>query len=428
MVAKTKINVTNGDERAKKISIKERESFLKEKKENLDDQIKRLYLQDFKIEKPVLIRKSIFLIFLIFSIIVSFLAGIGGTLFILTKEKIKIPFLKEIELKNYLPTREVFLTTEKKITVTQDLRTAELVENFKNSPKIYLKKEGVNKNSPLLEQIYSVNDIINNGFVLSNDGWLVFCKKSRFGELDLKKDYLIAIENNFFPIQNLLTDPLTETVFVKIEASNLNPSKLADQEQITFGQQVLILNSKGKINVNKISHPNYKEIKKNEDLISSTDDYNSLILLENELSQDFIGSPVINFDRSIVGFLIDKNLIRPAWQFKNLISSVLEKKKIIRPFFGLYYLNLSETLGIQNPKYKDFNVGAIVWGSPIKNSPAERAGLKNGDLITKVNDLPINQKYNLTDIIQNLKPGQLIEITFIRDGEEKKVKIPLAEK
>jgi serine protease Do len=422
MAFQKKINVTNSHESAKEIKIKEASRFSTEK-EKIDGQIEKIYSEEIeKLEKPIYSFGRIFWSILIFSLIFGFIAGTLGGFFILTREKFKIPFLREIDLKKYFPTKEITITTEKKITISQDLRVAELTEELiPQIAKIAL--ANTNKNSSLLDQIYTPSEILSQGFILTNDGWLVFPLTTSL--TDLQKNYVVIIENKIMPIEKIISDPVTQTIFVKINASNLKTFQISNREEITPGQQVLIFNPENKLILNKISHPRYHQIIKKEDLIHSTDHFSDFILLENELSSDLIGSPVFSLDKSILGLSIDKNLVRPIWQLKNIIPLILEEKRIIRPYLGLNYLKLSEAIGIDDPRFKNFDNGVIVWGTPAKNSPAAKAGLKNGDLIIKIDGLPINGRYNLTDLVQEHKPNETIEITFIREGEEKTVKVVL---
>jgi serine protease Do len=60
-----------------------------------------------------------------------------------------------------------------------------------------------------------------------------------------------------------------------------------------------------------------------------------------------------------------------------------------------------------------------------KASAAEKAGLKAGDVITKVNGKPVNEHGDIVDAIAPLKPNDLADITYLRDGKEKKVKATL---
>ncbi|MGB9680846.1 MAG: hypothetical protein ACPLYC_01425, partial [Minisyncoccia bacterium] len=301
MAIKTKINITNGHEQSEKIKVKEKKRLWTEEKEKIDGQIERVYSEEIgKIEKPIFSVGKIFWLVLIFSLFFGFIAGTLGGFFILTSEKIKIPFLKEIDLKSYFPTREITLTTEKKITVTQDLRMAELAEKLEPQiAKIFLAKTEINEALPLLEQIYAPQEVLATGFVLTNDGWLVFSKNSLSfsSEFDFQKKYVVIVENKILPVKEIIPDPRSEIIFVKTEASNLIAAKLSNREEITFGQQVLIIDHNGKLMSNRISHPRYRQIKKNEDLIYSTDRFSDLILLEDELPSNLLGLPIFSLDK-----------------------------------------------------------------------------------------------------------------------------------
>ncbi len=71
--------------------------------------------------------------------------------------------------------------------------------------------------------------------------------------------------------------------------------------------------------------------------------------------------------------------------------------------------------------------GAKIAGI-IDDSPAEKAGLKKGDIITKVNDKTVTDPSALSEIIGKMKPGDKVDITYLRDNSEKKISIELGER
>jgi len=64
----------------------------------------------------------------------------------------------------------------------------------------------------------------------------------------------------------------------------------------------------------------------------------------------------------------------------------------------------------------------------VDESPAEKAGLKKGDIITKVGDKKIEDPSSLAEVVGNNKPNTEVEITYLRDGKEQKVKVKLGER
>ncbi len=124
-------------------------------------------------------------------------------------------------------------------------------------------------------------------------------------------------------------------------------------------------------------------------------------------------------DANGIGFSI------PVNSTKGVLAGVLEKGKVSRAFMGVNYLSITpEVVKEYNLKVKE---GAYVYtasGSAVASgSPAEKAGLKNGDIITKVNNEAISDEGGLSSIIGQFKPGDTVTVTYVRDGKEQTTKL-----
>ena len=74
--------------------------------------------------------------------------------------------------------------------------------------------------------------------------------------------------------------------------------------------------------------------------------------------------------------------------------------------------------------------GALLRGDDqtlavISNSPAQKAGLREGDIITKIGDKDVNTKSPLSSVVVQFKVGQNVEIKYYRDGKEQTTKVTL---
>jgi serine protease Do len=97
--------------------------------------------------------------------------------------------------------------------------------------------------------------------------------------------------------------------------------------------------------------------------------------------------------------------------------------KFSRPFLGIRYSLISRNQALAN----DVPEGAYIQ-EVVSGSPAERAGLKVGDIIIKVDDLRISENnQDLTNVIAGKKVGQTVELTVWRDGKEIKISVLLGE-
>ena len=89
--------------------------------------------------------------------------------------------------------------------------------------------------------------------------------------------------------------------------------------------------------------------------------------------------------------------------------------------------------GSEQAKQYGVENGALVVGDSqapaiLSNSPAAKAGLKTGDIITKINDKNLSLKQQLADIVSQYKVGDKIELSVIRDGKEEKFSLILDER
>ncbi|MFA5051166.1 MAG: S1C family serine protease [Patescibacteria group bacterium] len=404
-----------------------RDEIKKERQEELKDGVQKFYNdQSFNnFQKPLTAPRGWVLLAVILAIIFGLASGIGGSLFVLTRQTIRIPFLKEISLTKYFPTHEVTLVTEKKVTVTSDARAASLVNDLSlKMVRIFPAKETSSKAKlSFLDQIYAPWQVKSLGLIVTSDGWL-----ASGGDLDEKQKYVaVDAENKIYPVEEILKDSLTGISFIKITAQNLGVVKFALAEEIKAGEQVIVWDKFNKINFTEISNPHFKNINKTEDLVHSTDKFDDYLLLDSQISPSlFPGGVIFGLDGAEVG-LISQEKIIPSWQFKNLIDQVLKDKKIKRSYLGIDYLRIEEAPGISSSLFKDLTNGAIVFGSPVVSSPAQKAGINNADIIVKVDGISLNKDQNLTYLIQQKNPGDAVELTVLRAGEEKIIKATVSQ-
>ena len=278
-----KITVVNGIDEKGEIKVEESERLEtdEEHEKIVEDGVKKLYQSEqlVRLDKPNMCRTNKFGL-IILAIIFGLLAGAAASFFIVTRETIKIPFYKEINLKKYFPTKEVTLVTEKKVTVTQDLRLATLVKDLNGKMvKIFvaksLPKEG---QLPFLEQIYAPWQIKSLGTIITNDGWAVSS-----GDFNPEEKYVaISEDNKISPIQTIIQDPITKIYFLKLSAENLPVIKFALLDETTPGLAVIILDKLNNLHLTSVSQPQAVSISKTDDLIHSADQFNNFLKLDME--------------------------------------------------------------------------------------------------------------------------------------------------
>ncbi|HOJ50810.1 MAG TPA: Do family serine endopeptidase [Spirochaetota bacterium] len=115
-----------------------------------------------------------------------------------------------------------------------------------------------------------------------------------------------------------------------------------------------------------------------------------------------------------IGFAIPINIV------KNVVTQLIEKGKVERGYIGIYIQDVDENLA---KYYKLDKVEGVIVTDVQAGSPAEKAGLKPGDLIVKVNDKNVEDASSLISMISNTPPGGEVNLKIKRNNQEIDVKI-----
>lgn len=121
----------------------------------------------------------------------------------------------------------------------------------------------------------------------------------------------------------------------------------------------------------------------------------------------------------------------PINEAKKSVASVKAQGRIVYPFIGIRYVTLNETIQKEN----NLPVAEGAWLKSDNNEsvvvaagPAEKAGLKAGDIITGVNGEKLTAKNVLSDVIQKYNVGEAIKLKVLRAGQILTVSVVLEER
>jgi len=153
--------------------------------------------------------------------------------------------------------------------------------------------------------------------------------------------------------------------------------------------------------------------------------YTDLIQTDASINPGNSGGPLVNISGEVIG--INSAILSPSGvgsigigfavpinKAKRILDSLVEYGKIEWPWIGVYMQpELTEDLA------KKFGVeGGVLVTEVVKSSPAEKAGVKAGDVIQKVNEKDVNSPMDLKNEVLKLKIGEEIVLTLVREREE----------
>jgi S1-C subfamily serine protease len=145
------------------------------------------------------------------------------------------------------------------------------------------------------------------------------------------------------------------------------------------------------------------------------------------------GTPLFGLRGELIGITNSgENKANPTSFWQKNFFTLIKNEEIKRPYLGVHYLDLSSSPGMEKNFSQNKTAGALIWSDKalgiagvIKNSPAEKAGLRDGDIILKINSEELTAKTNLADIVADYAPGIKIRLTISRNEEEKTVEAEL---
>ncbi|HET7849544.1 MAG TPA: Do family serine endopeptidase [Pseudolabrys sp.] len=263
-----------------------------------------------------------------------------------------------------------------------------------------------------------------SGFFISPDGYAVTNNHvvDHADTVQVKTD-----DGTIYKAKVIGTDPKTDLALIKVDSDKTFPYvKFADKAP-RVGDWVVAVGNPfglgGTVTAGIVSA-------RGRDIGSGP--YDDYIQIDAPINKGNSGGPAFNIDGKVVGVntaifspsggSVGIGFDIPASTAKNVVAQLKEHGKVVRAWMGVTVQPVSsgiaESLGLKKAQ------GAIVDDTQA-NSPAAKAGIVAGDVITKVNDDSIKDSRDLARTIGSMKPGSSVKVTLLHDGDMKTISMTL---
>ncbi|HVX58491.1 MAG TPA: trypsin-like peptidase domain-containing protein [Candidatus Saccharimonadales bacterium] len=148
------------------------------------------------------------------------------------------------------------------------------------------------------------------------------------------------------------------------------------------------------------------------------------------------GGPLVDINGEVIGINTatasdaqNIGFAQPIDDLKGLINSVLSGGKLEQPYLGVRYVSLTDDIAYEyNLSVKRGAYVVSGTGDPavVPGSPADKAGVQEKDVITKINNVSINETTSLTAAISRFKVGDHVTLTIVRAGKTITKQVTLA--
>lgn len=278
------------------------------------------------------------------------------------------------------------------------------------------------------------------GFILTSDG--LIGTNRHVVETTPRELTVITNDGKTYPAEVKSLDPSVDFAIIKIDGKNLPVSDLGNSDGLPVGEAVIAIgNALGEFQntvTTGVISARERTIVAGDETGAGVDQLENLLQTDAAINPGNSGGPLVNLSGQVIGVNVAVDpkaqgigFAIPINQIKQAITSYQQKGKIVRPSLGVRFRTITPDFA----KLAKLPVeqGALLIGgrgetAVLPGSAAAKAGLKEGDVLTAVDGVPINAERTLAGIIAKRSPGDEIEIAYLREGKESKVRLKLDER
>lgn len=281
-----------------------------------------------------------------------------------------------------------------------------------------------------------------SGFIVDKSGIIL---TNRHVVIDPRAEYVVVLDDKRkFKAKVIARDQINDIAIIKVDEKNLPILELGDSSNLELGQTAIAIgntlgNFENTVSIGVVSGLSRK-IKAVDVLEQKIQSLKGLIQTDAAINPGNSGGPLVSTQGKIIGINAamvfgaeNVGFAIPVNAAKKDLADLKKYGKIRQPFLGLRYIPISKKL--QEDYNLPVNYGALVISEEIPGGeavvpggPAEKAGIKEADIILEIQSKKVTLKNPLQDILQEFKVGDEIKLKILRSSEEVLLRAILADK
>lgn len=284
-----------------------------------------------------------------------------------------------------------------------------------------------------------VTEGAGTGIVLTKDGYIL-TNKHVVPEGTNKVTVVTSDGKQYTDVKVVGSDPTNDIAFIKINGvSDLTPATRGDSDAVEPGQQVVAIGNALGLFRNSVTSGIISGIGRpvlaGDESGASSEQLEDMFQTDAAINPGNSGGPLVNLKGEVIGMNTAVSqggqsigFAIPINTAEGLIESVTKTGKVTKAYLGVRYITIDQDVATQ--LHLPVSSGALIRSGSgdagvVAGSPAAQAGLRVGDIITKINGKAVREGSGLVTQLSRFKPGDKVDMAVIRDSKEQTIKVTL---
>lgn len=270
-----------------------------------------------------------------------------------------------------------------------------------------------------------------SGFIISDDGYIL----TNFHVIENANQIMVSdYAGNSYQGKVVGYDEQNDIAVLKVDVQGLSPVILGDSDNLNVGDSVVAIGNP----LGELTFSLTTGVISAKDRDVTFSDGNTMTLLQTDcaINSGNSGGALFNLYGEVIGVTNAKysssssseasidniGFAIPLDSIRELVENIIEKGYVSKPYLGVSVSDVSENYQIYG-----LPAGAAIQ-SVEADSPAQKGGLKQGDIVTKAGEKEITCANDLINAVSDTQPGDSLELTIYRRGQTLSITITIGEK
>ncbi|MDR3624693.1 MAG: Do family serine endopeptidase [Chlamydiales bacterium] len=282
--------------------------------------------------------------------------------------------------------------------------------------------------SPHMRPKKSSPDIVRgSGFLVSKDGYIL---TNNHVVEDAEKISVTLYGGKKVEAKLIGNDPKSDLAVIRIEGDSYPFLTLGDSDQVDIGEIVMAIGNPfgldATVTLGVVSAKGRNDL--------HLTDFEDFIQTDAAINPGNSGGPLIDADGNVIG--INTAIVSgssnggsmgigfavPSSMAQRIMDQLIKTGEVVRGYLGVSMQPVDENLAAS---FKLAKPQGALAAEVVKDSPAEKAGLKQGDIIVAFNDNPVDNISAFRNSVSMMAPGTKLKLKIIRDGKEEFITITI---